>query len=123
MTTTATAPTLSFAVLYVDDVDASCRYLAEQLGLPSFADRGGPDFRWFAAGPGGIEFGLIPAGEDTPKAGTVQLYFYTEGLEALREAQRARGVDAGPIQHPPFGDIFAVPSPHGEPPLTMMRPA
>ncbi len=116
-------PTLSFVLLYVEDFDATCRYLTEQLGLPHRPEQSGPAFRLFAAGEGGIEFGVVPAEESGPQAGTVQLYYYTDNLESLRETLRGRGVDAGPIQHPPFGDIFDVPSPHGEPPLTMMKPA
>jgi catechol 2,3-dioxygenase-like lactoylglutathione lyase family enzyme len=123
MTTTATGtPALSFVVLFVADLDASTQYFRDQLGLLYIADQSGEGFRLFAGGEGGIQFGLIPAGEHGPKAGTVQLYFYTTDIEDLRETLRGRGVDAGPIQHPPFGDIFDVPSPHGEPPLTMMQP-
>ena len=119
---TTTAPTLSFALLYVADIDATRRYFTEQLGLAHLPDQSGATFHLFAAGAGGIQFGLIPAGESDPPAGTVQLYFYTQDLEGLRATLRDRGVDAGPIQHPPFGDIFDVPAPDGVP-LTMMRPA
>lgn len=122
MTTTTTAPTLSFALLYVGDLDATQRYFTEQLGFTHLPEQSGEGFHQFAAGAGGIEFGIIPAGANGPKAGTVQLYFYTDDLEALRATLRDRGVDAGPIQHPPFGDIFDVPSPNGEPSMTMMRP-
>ncbi len=121
-TTQIAAPALSFVLIYAEDVNATHRYFTEQLGLAYVADQSGPDFRQYGSGEGGIGLGVIRPTAGDPQPGTVQLYFYTQDMERLRETLVARGVDAGPIQHPPFGDIFDVPSPHGEPPLTMMQP-
>lgn len=121
-TPTTSAPVLGFALMWVDDVDASCRYLSEQLGLTRAPEGDGEGFRLFAAGPGGVGFGLIATGEQGPQAGTTKLYFYTDNLQALRAAQQGRGVAVGEIRRMPFGTIFDVPSPNGEPPLTMMQP-
>jgi hypothetical protein len=120
--TATTAPTLSFVLLVVDDLDGSRRYLQEQLGLIYRADQSGGGFHQFASGAGGIEFGLISAQTWNEPAGTAHLYFYTDDIERLRASILDKGVAAGTIQHPPFGTIFDVPSPNGEPPLTMMQP-
>jgi catechol 2,3-dioxygenase-like lactoylglutathione lyase family enzyme len=122
VTVTAAAPTLSFVLVVVDDLDASRRYLQEQLGLTYVPEQSGEGFHQFVSGPGGIDFGLISAREWGKPAGTAQLYFYTDDIERLRATLLERGVAAGPIQQPPFGTIFDVPSPNGEPPITMMQP-
>jgi predicted enzyme related to lactoylglutathione lyase len=121
--TNATAPSLSFVLLVVDDLDASRRYLQEQLGLTYRADQSGENFHQFASGTGGIDFGLIAAQTWHEPAGTAHIYFYTDDIERLRATLLDRGVAAGPIQYPPFGTIFDVPSPNGEAPLTVMQPA
>ena len=121
MTTTTAAPTLSFALLHVADMDAAYRYCTEQLGFVPVPEYTGPAFRMFAPAEGGIPFGIATAPEPS-QVGEVELYFYTQELENLRAALLGRGVDAGPIQCPPFGQIFTVPAPDGVP-LTMMRPA
>ena len=108
--------------MWVDDVDASCRYLSEQLGLKREPGGDGEGFRQFAADPGGIGFGLIATGPQGPQAGAVRFYFYTDDLDAVRAAQEERGVLVGEVQRMPFGTIFNVPSLNGEPPLTMMQP-
>lgn len=120
-TTTTTPPVLGFALIWVDDLDASCRYLSEQLGLAREQEGDREGFRQFAAGPGGIGFGLIATGPQGPQAGAVRFYFYTDDLDTLRAAQQQRGVAVGAVRQMPFGTIFDVPSPHGEPPLTIMQ--
>lgn len=115
-----TAPTLSFALLHVADIDAAYRYCTEQLGFVPMPEQNGPTFRMFAPAEGGIPFSIATAPEPS-MVGEIELYFYTQELESLRATLLGRGVDAGPIQSPPFGDIFTVPAPDGVP-LTMMRP-
>ncbi len=121
MATTIAAPTLSFALLHVADMDAAYRYCTEQLGFVPVPEYNGPAFRMFAPAEGGIPFSIAAAPEPS-KVGEIELYFYTQELENLRAALLDRGVDAGPIESPPFGQIFTVPAPDGVP-LTMMRPA
>ena len=113
-------PSLSFALLHVSDIDAAYRYCTEQLGFVPISEQSGPAFRMFAPREGGIPFSIATAPEPS-MVGEIELYFYTDDLEGLRTAVVAKGVEAGPIQSPPFGDIFAVPAPDGVP-LTMMRP-
>jgi hypothetical protein len=108
-------PSLSFVLLHVADIDAAYRYCTEQLGFVPVTER------MFAPAEGGIPFSISTA-PDPSKVGEIELYFYTQELEDLRAALLSKGVEAGPIQSPPFGDIFTVPAPDGVP-LTMMRPA
>ncbi|MDQ6833825.1 MAG: VOC family protein [Chloroflexota bacterium] len=116
------APTLSFAMLHVADIDAAYRYCTEQLGFVPVPEwQSNPTFRMFAPAEGGITFSIATARESS-MVGEIELYFYTQDLEGLRATLLGRGVDAGPIQSPPFGDIFTVPAPDGVP-LTMMRPS
>ncbi len=116
-----TAPTLSFALLHVADIDAAYRYCTEQLGfVPDPEWQSNPSFRMFTPAEGGIPFSIATAPESS-QVGEIELYFYTQELENLRAALLGRGVDAGPIQSPPFGKIFTVPAPDGVP-LTMMQP-
>lgn len=114
-------PTLSFALLHVANIDAAYRYCTEQLGFVPIPEQSGPTFRMFAPAEGGIPFSIAAAPEPS-KVGEIELYFYTQELEKLRDAMLDRGVEAGVIQSPPFGEIFTVPAPDGVP-LTMMRPA
>jgi hypothetical protein len=113
-------PSLSFALLHVADIDAAFRYCTEQLGFVPVPEQSGPTFRMFAPREGGIPFSIAPA-PDASKVGEIELFFYTDDLEGLHAGMLGKGVDAGPIQSPPFGDIFTVPAPDGVP-LTMMRP-
>ena len=121
MTTTTAAPTLSFALLHVADIDAAYRYCTEQLGFVPIPDQNGPTFRMFAPAEGGIPFSIATAPEPS-MVGEIELYFYTQELENLRAAMLGKGVEAGVIESQPFGEIFTVPAPDGVP-LTMMRPA
>src|SRR6478672_11762989 len=114
------APTLSFALLHVADIDAAYRYCTEQLGFVPVPEQSGPTFRMFAPQDGGIPFS-IGAAPEASKVGEIELFFYTDDLEGLRAAMLGKGVEAGQIQSPPFGDIYTVPAPDGVP-LTMMRP-
>lgn len=114
-------PTLSFALLHVADIDVAYRYCTEQLGFVPVPEQSGPTFKMFAPAGDGIPFSIAAAPEPS-QVGEIELYFYTQELESLRDALMGRGVEAGPIQSPPFGDIFTVPAPDGVP-LTMMRPA
>ncbi len=114
----STQPTLDFVVINVSDIEASFHYYTETLGFTSVSEQSGPKFRYLQGAPGGIDFGLNQADEQHP-AGLVEIYFKTHELEGLRTELVAKYVEASPIMHPPFGDIFTVPSPDGES-LTML---
>lgn len=109
----STQPTLDFVVINVSDIEASFRYYTETLGFTSDPAQSGPNFRYLKGAPGGIDFGLNQADAEHP-VGPVELYFKTRELENLRAELVAKHVAASPIQHPPFGDIFSVPTPNGE---------
>ncbi len=121
MTTTTAMPALSFVMLHVSNVDAAFRYFTDQLGMAHIADQDAPAFRMFAAGEGGIPFGIVNEGTDGPKPGSVELVFSTPDLEGVRATLVGKGVDATEIQTAPFGEFFEIPAPNGEP-ITVMRP-
>lgn len=109
----STQPTLDFVVIHVSDIEASFRYYTETLGFTTDPEQNGPDFRYLKGAPGGIDFGLLAADKES-QPGSIKLYFKTQDLTGLREELLGKQVKASPIMHPPFGDIFTVPSPDDE---------
>ena len=101
-------PILDFVVFYCADLDQS-QEVFTKLGFEYYPEESAPNFRQFKGVPGGPAFGLSLAGESTPPAGTAQVYFETARLEDLHRQTLDRGIDAGPILHMPFGDIFSLP--------------
>lgn len=120
--TTPAAPALSFVMLHVTDFDTADRYYTDTLGFTPMPDRGGPGFRMFAPANGGIAFAIGAVTPDSAAAGTVELYFYTDDLDAQRAALANRGADLSDTITMPFGTFFTVPALDGEP-LYIMRPA
>jgi catechol 2,3-dioxygenase-like lactoylglutathione lyase family enzyme len=116
---------LNFVVLYVSDIEASRRYFTETLGFASEPGQSGATFLFLRSQRGGgIGFGLQLASAETPPAGTAEVFLYLDtpgDLEQLRETLTAKGVEASAIRQMPFGTIFSVKSPDGQP-LTMMVP-
>ena len=109
----STQPTLDYVVIRVSDIEASFRYYTETLGFTTDPEQNGPTFRYLKGAPGGIDFGLFAADEEH-QPGHIELYLKAHNLEGLREELLGKQVKVSPIMHPPFGDIFAVPSPDGE---------
>jgi catechol 2,3-dioxygenase-like lactoylglutathione lyase family enzyme len=116
----STQPALDFVVIRVADIEASFRYYTETLGFTTDPTQNGPDFRYLKGAPGGIDFGLFQA-DETHQPGSIELYLGTRDLEGLRQELLNKQVEVSPIMHPPFGDIFTVPSPDGES-LTVWKP-
>jgi catechol 2,3-dioxygenase-like lactoylglutathione lyase family enzyme len=114
------APPLDFVLFYVSDLAATSSYFTDKLGFARVAEQEGPGFHYLTSGKG-VDFGLSQAGAETPAPGTVELYFKTADVGALRATLAERGVEATPIAHRPFGTIFSVRSPDGNL-LTMMQP-
>lgn len=112
MTATTTAPSLDFVVYYVADLDTASRFFKDTLGFTPVPEGDGPGFRQFADGSG-AGFGLAQAGERTPAAGEVRLYYKTADIAALREQWMANGAAAAPIITLPFGKVFEVITPDG----------
>ena len=110
--TANTAASIDFVVYYVADLDESRRFFEEALGFNHHAEGDGPGFRQFTDGAGN-GFGLSQAGEGTPAAGEVRLYYKTADIAALRERWIGNGVAASPIVALPFGKITEIATPDG----------
>ncbi len=117
----ATAPALSFVMLHVTDFDTASRYYTETLGFTPMPGQDGPGFRMFVPAEGGIPFAIGQADIHTAAAGTVELYFSTDDLNAKRAELQSRGAQASEIETKPFGTLFTVPALDGEP-LYFMTP-
>ncbi|HZC78398.1 MAG TPA: VOC family protein, partial [Ktedonobacterales bacterium] len=87
---------LNFVVLYVSDIEASCRYFTETLGFASEPGQSAATFIFLRSQRGGgIDFGLQLASAETPPAGTAEVFLYLDtagDLEELRETLTAKGV-------------------------------
>jgi catechol 2,3-dioxygenase-like lactoylglutathione lyase family enzyme len=118
----AAQPALYFVVLYVSDLDASTDYFTRTLGFTSDPGQSGDIFRFLHSGPGGIDFGINLVGDDTPPAGTVELYFKTDDVSAVHTDLTAKGLAATPVVSRPFGTIFSVQSPDGAPLVFLQEP-
>ena len=109
MTNPKINPVLDFVVIFCADLEQS-QAAFEKLGFEYYPEESGPNFRQFKGVPGGPAFGLSLAGENTPPAGTAQVYFETTLLEDLHQRTGGQGIATSPILHMPFGDIFTLPA-------------
>jgi catechol 2,3-dioxygenase-like lactoylglutathione lyase family enzyme len=116
----ASTPSLNFVVFYVSDLKRSLAYFADVLGFTHVPQEDGPTFHFLTGGADGISFGLAQAGEQTPAAGTAELYVKTDDLAGRHAAITGKGIEATPIVQRPFGSIFVVHTPDGCP-LTLME--
>ncbi len=118
----ATTPALHFAIFYVSDMEESLKFFTEKLGLEHDPSQDAPDFRGFKVPAGSLPFGLTPATNDTPPAGTIEVYFRTDDLDGVHDALVNKGVKTTEIRKLYFGSIFGVAAPDGLR-VTMLRPA
>ena len=116
----SSAPPLDFVLFYVADLPTTSSYFTDKLGFARVPEQEGPAFHYLTTGKG-VDFGLSQASAETPAPGTIELYFKTAEIAALRATLADRGVEATPIEHRPFGSIFSVRSPDGNM-LTMLQP-
>ncbi|GHO88654.1 VOC family protein [Dictyobacter formicarum] len=107
----STMPVLDFVVFYVSDLEESFAYFTEKLGFKPVPEQSGPVFRGLRGNEERIGFGLNLAGEDTPPAGTVELYFKTNDIAELHTTLTAKGAGTTSVVQMPFGSIFGVQSP------------
>lgn len=107
----STMPVLDFVVFYVSDLDESSAYFTEKLGFKPLPEQSGPVFRALSGNEEKIGFGLNLASEETPPAGTVELYFKTDNLEELHTTLTAKGAGTTQIVQLPFGSVFNVHTP------------
>jgi len=106
----STMPVLDFVVFYVSDLDESVTYFTEKLGFTP-SSRNGEVFRGLSGNEEKIGFGLNLASNDTPPAGTVELYFKTDNLPELHTTLTAKDADTTSIVRMPFGSIFTIQTP------------
>ena len=107
----SSAPVLDFVVLYVSNLEETCNYFTQTLGLEHLVDQDTPDFRGFAGGEKGLPFGIVQASEHTPRPGSVEIYLKTDNLAGLHTRLAQQGVRTTEIAHMPFGSIFTVDAP------------
>jgi predicted enzyme related to lactoylglutathione lyase len=107
----STIPAIGFVVFYVSDIEASFTYFTEKLGFKPVPEQSGPIFRSLIGNDANIGYGLNLVSEETPPAGTVELYFKTDDIDALHTSLTAREAGAAPIVQMPFGRIFNVQTP------------
>ncbi len=120
-TDAVTMPALSFALLYVSDLDTASAYFSGTLGFAHVPEQDLPGFRMYAPVGSGIAFGIAASRPGSPAPGTIELSFYTTELETVRTRWSAKGVETGNITHMPFGDEFTIPAPDGTL-LTILQP-
>ena len=118
----AATATLDFVTFYVSDLTKSLAYFTDVLGFTHVPEESAPGFQ-FMTGDGGISFGLMLAGAQTPAAGTHALYVKVADIHAQRAAVMAKGVEASPIEQRPFGAISTVHTPDGTPLILFEPPA
>ena len=106
----STIPVLDFVVFYVSDLDESFAYFTEKLGFTP-TSRNGEVFRGLSGNEEKIGFGLNLAGNDTPPAGTIELYFKADHLEELHTTLTAKDAGTTSIVRMPFGSIFNIQTP------------
>jgi hypothetical protein len=119
MTTSTVSPALDFVVYTVADMPQSLDFF-KKLGFEYVPGESDQNFSYLKGATGSPDFGLRLAGENTPPAGTTQVYFKTDSLESLREEVTGKGIEASTILQMPFGDIFHVNSPDNQN-IVMMR--
>jgi catechol 2,3-dioxygenase-like lactoylglutathione lyase family enzyme len=107
----STIPVLDFIVFYVSDLDESLAYFTEKLGFKATPEQQGPVFRGLSGNEEKIGFGLNLAGNDTPPAGTVELYFKTDNLTELHTTLTAKDAGTTSIVRMPFGSTFNIQTP------------
>jgi catechol 2,3-dioxygenase-like lactoylglutathione lyase family enzyme len=107
----STMPVLDFVVFYVSDIEESFAYFTEKLGFKPIPEQSGPIFRALIGNEEKIGYGLNLANEETPPAGTVELYFKTDDIGELHTSLTAKEAGTTPVVQRPFGSIFSVQTP------------
>lgn len=107
----STIPAIGFVVFYVSDMEQSLAYFTEKLGFKFVPEQSGKFFSLLAGSDENIGYGLNLVDEDTPPAGTVELFFKTDNLEALHTSLTAKDAGTTSIMQFPFGSVFNVKTP------------
>ncbi len=104
-------PRFAFALEYVEDIEAAKRFYVEILGLR--VEREAPVFIQFKDSAG-IRYAIA---SDEPLTGTrgLELYWLVDDAEAACSMLSQRAELCVPLQQMPFGKVFAVKDPAGQP--------
>jgi predicted enzyme related to lactoylglutathione lyase len=99
-------PRFGFALEYVDDIDAAKHFYADVLGL--VIEREAPQF---------IQFTNFAIASDESLSGTrqLELYWIVDDASAAFQELSSKAEIASPIKQMPFGRVFSVKGPTGEP--------
>ena len=107
----ATKPHLGLALEYVSDVAAAKRFYVEVLGLE--VERDHPTFVQFRE-ESGARF-AIASDESMDGKDDLELYWLVDDAEATFEYLSRRAEVTMPLRQMPFGKVFGVRGPAGEP--------
>ena len=100
------APRFGFALEYVKDVDAAKQFYEQVLGLK--VERYHPTY---------VQFEHFAVASDESLTGTnePELYWLVDDAEAAYQELSSRGEVSQPLQEKPFGKVFAMKDPNGQP--------
>jgi catechol 2,3-dioxygenase-like lactoylglutathione lyase family enzyme len=107
----AVRPRFGMVVAYVRDVAAAKRFYVEVLGLE--VDRDHPTFVQFRD-PSGSYF-AVASDESLGGGNEPELYWLVDDAAAAERALAARTEIVRPLEERPFGRVFAVGDPDGQP--------
>jgi catechol 2,3-dioxygenase-like lactoylglutathione lyase family enzyme len=101
-----TPPRFGFAIEYVDDIQAATRFYTQVMGLK--VERQHPSF---------VQFDHFAIATDEALAGSreLELYWLVDDAEAARKALPESAEVTLEITQMPFGKVFGVRGPTGEP--------
>jgi catechol 2,3-dioxygenase-like lactoylglutathione lyase family enzyme len=99
-------PRFGFALEYVNDIDAARRFYVDVLGL--VAQREAPVF---------VQFENFAIASDESLSGTreLELYWLVDDAEAAYSDMSRKGEVSVPLKELPFGKVFGVTGPTGQP--------
>jgi catechol 2,3-dioxygenase-like lactoylglutathione lyase family enzyme len=119
----STIPAIGFVVFYVSDIEESVAYFTEKLGFKPVPEENSPIFRTLIGSDEQIGYGLNLVSQETPPAGSVELYFKTNDIDKLHAALVAKEAKAASIAQKPFGRIFSVQTPDRHALMVWQEPA
>ena len=107
----ANMPRFGFALEYVSDIEATKRFYVDLLGLE--VDREHPTFVQFKDASG--SYFAIASDGSMDGRNTLELYWLVDDAEAAYEALAKRAEVTLPLAEKPFGKVFGIKDPAGEP--------
>ena len=108
---TANTPKFGFALEYVSDIEAAKRFYVDVLGLE--VDREHPTFVQFKDASG--SYFAIASDGSMDGSNDLELYWLVDDAEAAYKALAKRAEVTLPLAEKPFGKVFGLKDPAGEP--------